>query len=137
MMNMIKGFFGFLVGIYKERKIILNLAINDFKSKFTNSLLGMIWGFLLPLLTIFVLWYVFEIGLKSGTVKDVPFMLYYIPAYIAWNFFTEAFSGCCNCLIEGKRNSNRKDYFVRICTCFFYRCGCDNLFNIWVSPIYI
>ena len=100
MMDMIKGFFGFLVGIYKERKIILNLAINDFKSKFTNSLLGMIWGFLLPLLTIFVLWYVFEIGLKSGTVKDVPFMLYYIPAYIAWNFFTEAFSGCCNCLIE-------------------------------------
>lgn len=97
---MIKGFLNFLRGIYEERKVILNLAINDFKAKFANSLLGVIWGFLLPLITILVLWYVFEIGLKSGNVKDVPFMLYYVPAYIAWNFFTEAFSGCCNCLIE-------------------------------------
>lgn len=99
-MNMIKGFFNFLIGVYQERNIILNLAVNDFKARFKNSLLGVIWGFLLPLVTIMVLWYVFEIGLKSGTVQDVPFMLYYVPAYIAWNFFTEAFSGCCNSLIE-------------------------------------
>lgn len=97
---MIKGFLNFIKGIIEERKIIFSLAINDFKAKFTNSLLGVVWGFLLPLLIIMVLWYVFEIGLKSGGVDNVPFMLFYVPAYISWNFFSDAFSTSCTCLIE-------------------------------------
>lgn len=83
-----------------QRKSFFELSKNDFKAKYANSLLGAIWAFALPMITIMVLWYVFEIGLRSQPVGDVPFMLFYIPAFIAWNFFSDAFSSACGCLRE-------------------------------------
>ena len=46
---MIKGFWNFFKGLIDDRKVILDLAKNDFKAKYTNSLLGMVWAFMLPL----------------------------------------------------------------------------------------
>ena len=36
-MRIIKSFFEFIVGIVKERKVLIELAKNDFKAKHTNS----------------------------------------------------------------------------------------------------
>lgn len=81
-------------------KSFFELSRNDFKVKYANSLLGAIWAFMIPLVTIAVLWYVFELGLRSAPIDNTPFMLFYIPAFIAWNFFSEAFSSSCGCLRE-------------------------------------
>ncbi len=86
--------------LVNQRKSFLELSQNDFKSKYANSLLGAIWAFAIPLITILVLWYVFEIGLRAGSVGDIPFMLFYIPAFIAWNFFSDALTSACGCLRE-------------------------------------
>lgn len=86
--------------IYAQRKSFWELSKNDFKSKYTNSLLGAVWAFLMPMVMILVLWFIFEIGLRTAPVENIPFMLFYIPAYISWNFFSEAFSSACGCLRE-------------------------------------
>lgn len=86
--------------LYTQHKTYFELSKNDFKAKYTNSLLGAIWAFVIPLVIILVLWYVFEIGLKSAPIENVPFMLFYLPAFISWNFFSDAFSGACGCLRE-------------------------------------
>ena len=92
--------FKYIKGIFQDRKIILDLAKNDFRSKYTNSLLGIVWAFLLPLVIILVLWFVFQVGFKSEPVDGVPFILWYIPAFLSWNFFSEAFSSGSGCISE-------------------------------------
>lgn len=99
-MDTLKKTLDYGLGIFKERKILFELARNDFRSRFTNSLLGIAWAFLLPVVIILVLWFVFEIGFKSTPVENVPFILWYIPAFLVWNFFSEAFSSGANCLFD-------------------------------------
>lgn len=93
-------YIGFFKEIWGERKIIFDLAKNDFKSKYTNSLLGVIWAFMLPLTVILVLWFVFQIGFRSTPVDNIPFILWYIPAFLAWNFFSDALGAGSGCIFD-------------------------------------
>lgn len=97
-MKKLKSVKEYLAGIYHDREVLFDLVKNDFKAKYTNSLLGIAWAFLLPLITILVLWFVFQVGFRSGPVSNVPFILWYVPAYLVWNFFTEAFGAASSCL---------------------------------------
>ena len=118
---MIKGFWNFFKGLIDDRKVILDLAKNDFKAKYTNSLLGIVWAFMLPLTIILVLWFVFQVGFRSAPVNDIPFILWYIPAFLSWNFFTDAFG------------SGSENYFIQFCTsvlCWIYICDICNLREI-------
>lgn len=51
--------------LLENRKLILNLAKNDYKKKFAGSYLGIIWAFIQPVVTVLVYWFVFEVGLNS------------------------------------------------------------------------
>ncbi|MNW44859.1 Teichoic acid translocation permease protein TagG [compost metagenome] len=96
----IKNVFIFLKEIYKGRGLIINLAKNDFKTKYASSYLGIVWGFIQPLLTIATYWFVFQIGLRSGNIADVPFILWFIVAIIPWFFFSEGLSSATNVYTE-------------------------------------
>lgn len=95
-----KEILGFLREIYKGRGLIFSLARNDFKTKYASSYLGIVWGFINPLLTIVTYWFVFQVGLRSGDVSEVPFILWFIVAIIPWFFFSEALTGATNVYSE-------------------------------------
>ena len=76
--------------LYQNRKLVLSLAKNDFKTKYAGSYLGIVWAFIQPIVTILVYWFVFSVGLKAGTVSDI----------IPWFFFQDALNGGTNALIE-------------------------------------
>lgn len=97
---MIRGFVDFFADLFQDRKVVFELAKNDFKSKYTNSLLGIAWAFALPLTIILVLWFVFQVGFKSSPVDDIPFILWYIPAFLSWNFFSDAFGAGSGCIFD-------------------------------------
>ncbi|WP_458121164.1 ABC transporter permease [Paenibacillus sp. Z6-24] len=82
------------------RKLIVNLAKNDFKTKYAASYLGIIWGFIQPLITIATYWFVFQVGLRSGDISSVPFILWFIAGIIPWFFFSEALLGGTNVFME-------------------------------------
>ena len=90
----------FFYGIIKERKFLWRLAVNDFKARYAGSLLGIVWAFIQPLVTILVFWFVFEMGFKSAPIDDFPFILWFIPAYIPWIFFNDIVVASSNCLYE-------------------------------------
>lgn len=90
----------FIKEIFSERKILWQLAKNDCKSRFASAGLGVVWVFLQPLLNILILWYVFQVGFKSMPVEDTPFIVWYIPAFLSWNYFTEGVSQGANSLLE-------------------------------------
>ncbi|WP_418695020.1 ABC transporter permease, partial [Agathobaculum sp.] len=97
---MVKSFLSFVKDIIRERKLIFELAKNDFKAKYAGSFLGVVWAFVQPLVTVLVMWFVFEKGFRSKPVDDVPFILWFVPAYIPWIFFSDMLASTTNCLYE-------------------------------------
>lgn len=92
--------FSLLRDIYQNKRLILSLAKNDFKTKYAGSYLGIVWAFIQPVVTIMVYWFVFTVGLKSGKVMNYPFVLYLISGIVPWFFFQDALNGGTNALLE-------------------------------------
>ncbi len=92
------------VSIWKEhwqnRGMLWQLSKNDFKARYATSILGVAWAYIQPLCTILVLWFVFQVGLRSADVQGVPFIVWYAPAYLVWSFFQETASSMTNCIKE-------------------------------------
>lgn len=86
--------------LFQNRKLILSLAKNDFKTKYAGSYLGIVWAFVQPVVTILVYWFVFSVGLKAGNVSDYPFVLYLVSGIVPWFFFQDALNGGTNALME-------------------------------------
>lgn len=86
--------------LYQNRKLVLSLAKNDFKTKYAGSYLSIVWAFIQPIVTILVYWFVYSVGLKAGTVSDYPFVLYLVSGIVPWFFFQDALNGGTNALIE-------------------------------------
>lgn len=96
---MITRFFSLLCETYQDRKMILSLAKNDFKTKYAGSYLGIIWAFIQPLVTILVYWFVFS-HLRSGEQREVPFVLWLVAGLVPWFFFQDGLNSGTNTLIE-------------------------------------
>lgn len=85
--------------LMKNKRLILSLAKNDFKTKYAGSYLGIVWAFIQPIVTIMVYWFVFTV-MRSGMVSDYPFVLYLVCGIVPWFFFQDALNGGTNALLE-------------------------------------
>lgn len=92
--------FSFLVSLLKNRSIVWSLAKNDIRSRFLGSFLGVLWVFLLPLVNLSIMWFAFEIGLKSGKQGGVPFILWLVTGMFPWTFFSDALLNSTNSVLE-------------------------------------
>lgn len=86
--------------ILQNRRLLHNLSVNDFKTKFAGSFFGILWAFVQPVVTIALYWFVFQVGFRSGDVGDFPFVLWLISGLVPWFFFQDAITAGTNCLIE-------------------------------------
>ncbi len=89
----------------KTRKLVFNLAKNDFKTKFAGSYLGIIWAFVQPIITVFVYWFVFEKALNVGTQSTkagitVPYVLWLVAGLVPWFYFSDFLSNGTTVLLE-------------------------------------
>lgn len=72
--------------VQKYRFLIRQLVARDFKTKYKRSVLGMVWSFLNPLLTMLVQYFVFSTIFKN----DIPFYAaYLLIGVVLFNFFSE------------------------------------------------
>lgn len=83
-----------------QKDLIFNLAKNDFKTRYVGSYLGVVWAFIRPIITVVVYWFVFQVGMKSGTVNGFPFVLWLIAGLVPWFYFSDALGNGTNSLIE-------------------------------------
>lgn len=93
-------FVGIPKEVYQNRRLVLNLAKNDFKTKYAGSYLGIIWAFVQPIVTIAVYTFVFQVGFRSGTVMECPFVLWLMAGMVPWFFFSDALNGGTSSMIE-------------------------------------
>lgn len=99
-MRIIKKLSRLLLAIYHDRRLLLNLSLQDFKRRFAGSYFGMVWGFVNPMLTMTVYWLVFQFGFRTGDVGDIPFILWFLSGIVPWLFFSESLSSASNSFLE-------------------------------------
>lgn len=92
--------------IQKYSFLIRQLVSRDFKSKYKRSVLGMLWSFLNPLLTMSIQYVVFSTIFQS-TIPN--FIIYLLSGIICFNFFNEA-TGMCLMSIVGNASLINKVY---------------------------
>lgn len=85
---------------YRQRRIIYELARTDFRARYTGSLLGAVWAFAQPVLTIVLYLFIHRVGFNSAAPRGVPFVLWLIVGLIPWFFFTDALVAVTHSLIE-------------------------------------
>lgn len=83
-----------------NKKIIKELATNDFHNKFAGSYLGVFWAFIQPVINVTIYWIIFEGGLKAGPAGDIPFLLWLIAGICPWFYINDALNSSSNCLVE-------------------------------------
>jgi ABC-type polysaccharide/polyol phosphate export permease len=100
----------FLIGIYRERRIIWELAKRDHQKSNKGSYLGFFWAYIQPLMFICIIWLLFGIGFRKGGGTDVPFLLYLITGMTSWHFFAENSSSIVNIVDNYSFLLNRVDF---------------------------
>lgn len=93
-MFMLKFFFlapfSFLYSFYKERYVIGQLTLRDFRAQYIDSYLGLFWAFFQPVVFTSVIYFIFSHGIRSGggAGDKYPFIAYLITGMIAWFYFS-------------------------------------------------
>lgn len=81
-------------------RLLVSFSIDDFRTKYAGSLMGMAWAFVQPVTTILLYWFVFQVAFDSEPVADCPFILWLVSGILPWFFFSEAVSGTTPALVE-------------------------------------
>lgn len=96
-----------LIEIIKEhityKKQIGKLALANLVKTYRGSALGWAWAFVKPVVTIFVFWFAFSVGLRrGGDVDGYPFFLWLIAGFIPWFYMSEMITGGAGCIRNNK-----------------------------------
>ena len=81
------GFVEYLKRIWQYRSLIRVLAIRDIKIRYSQTLLGIFWSVLQPLVAIFIytVFFYYVLDINTG---EVPYPLFVLPGIIGWFQFT-------------------------------------------------
>ncbi len=96
----LKTFYRFLRDIYKSKRLLIDLAKNDFKSRYMNNYLGILWAFVQPIGMIVMFWFVFQVGFRAVPVDNFPFILWLMTGMIPWFFFAESLQSAANSILS-------------------------------------
>ncbi len=95
----------------RNYNLIRELAITNFKLKYTGSALGYFWSLVKPLMLFGIMYAVFARLLKAGAGAP-EFEIQLLFAIVLWNFFVESTSTAINS-VASAGNLIRKAYFPR------------------------
>jgi lipopolysaccharide transport system permease protein len=98
---------------WRFRELFLILAWRDLTVRYKQTILGLGWAVLKPLLTIAVLTIVFSALAKLPTPGHAPYMILVFTGLLAWNVVTYLISEASSSLL-GNHNLISKVYFPRI-----------------------
>jgi ABC-2 type transport system permease protein len=97
--------------VQRNLNLVRELAITQFKLKYTGSALGYVWSLVKPAMLFGIMYLVFSVLLKAGG-KDKEFPIELLFGIVLWTFFVESTTLAMNA-IAGASDLIRKAYFPR------------------------
>ena len=101
--------------LVKYRGLLGMLAWRDIRVRYKQSLLGVTWAFLMPLIQTAVLFAVFTMGpvqIPQENLKGMPYLLFLMTGVVAWGLFSGTISSSIESLTRNSRLVT-KIYFPR------------------------
>ncbi len=98
--------------LWRYRELFYILAWRDIAVRYKQTIIGILWAIIRPLLTMMILVVVFGKVAKLPS-EGVPYPIFVFAAILPWTFFSTAFSDASNSLI-GNSNLISKVYFPRL-----------------------
>lgn len=99
--------------LWHYRELFYILSWRDIKVKYKQTVLGVLWAVLRPLLTMIVFTFVFGRIAKMDNQSTVPYSIIVFAGLLPWQFFSNAITECSNSLV-GNTNLITKVYFPRM-----------------------
>ena len=98
--------------LFRYRQLLFSLALKDIRVKYAQTVVGLLWAVLNPLITLAVLVFAFNKvgGVDTGSVHPVLFAL---AGLVTWNYFSVLFSEAGMSLV-GNQQLVKKIYFPRL-----------------------
>ena len=101
----------YLTKIWKNRSLIITLAKRDIKVKYAQTIIGLGWTILQPLVAVVVYTLFFSILLNFST--ETPYLLFVLSGILIWGMFNYIFSQGSASLIQNQ-DLIKKMYFPKI-----------------------
>ncbi|MDM8328490.1 ABC transporter permease, partial [Staphylococcus felis] len=82
-------------------KTIIQLAVYNMKSQYSNHYLGVFWNILQPLMQVGVYYLIFGLGLRGGgdrLVDGAPFIIHLISGLFPWLFISQSINQGANAI---------------------------------------
>ncbi|MBT8370938.1 MAG: ABC transporter permease, partial [Deltaproteobacteria bacterium] len=98
--------------LWNYRELFFFLAWRDILVRYKQTVIGILWALLRPLLTMAILTIVFGKWAKMPS-EGVPYPILVFAAMLPWQFFANSFTGASNSLISNT-NLISKVYFPRL-----------------------
>lgn len=101
-----------LLAVWQHIEIVFILALRDIKVRYKQSLAGIGWAILQPLLTMIVFTAVFS-GVVKVPTHGSPYPLFALAALVPWSYFVHAITKATTCLVVD-RDLITRVYFPRL-----------------------
>jgi len=107
---MFQDFFSFITLLFRQKQLMVTLAVREVKMQYAGSFLGIAWTFIHPLVLIFVFWFVFSVGFKAKPMNDVPFAAWLTAGMMPWFLFSDIMMNSVGAVV-GNTNLIKKTLF--------------------------
>ena len=80
-------------------KQLFKLAKSDLLKTYRGAALGWAWALVKPLITLFVFWFGFTVGLRSGKpINGYPYFLWLLAGFLPWFYMRDMITGGADCI---------------------------------------
>src|SRR3989304_6286937 len=100
-----------LQGLGRYREILFTFALRDFKVRYKQTLLGILWALIPPFMLMVVFSFVFSRFARMPS-EGLPYPVFAYSALLPWTFFSSSVASAANSLI-GNYGIISKIYFPR------------------------
>lgn len=84
-------------------KQIIMLAKSDLIKTYRGAALGWSWAIIKPLMTLFVFWFGFTVGLRHGKpINGYPYFLWLVAGFLPWFYMRDMILGGADCIRKYK-----------------------------------
>ncbi len=99
--------------LWRYRELFYILSWRDIKVRYKQTVLGVLWAVIRPLLTMLVFTFVFRDIAKMHSYGNAPYAIIVFAGLLPWQFFSNSLSESSNSLIGNERLIS-KIYFPRL-----------------------
>ncbi len=99
--------------LFRYKDLFLLLAYRDFRVRYAQTILGLLWAVLRPITTVAILTVVFDVLLKIETPNNIPYPVFALCGYVAWTYFSYVMEQAGSSII-GSQSMVQKVYFPKL-----------------------